>query len=310
MALNTNEVLQIIQTRVDNNPDLTVNPNFLPTRELLENLFNNSSYSGVRGTERFVALIANTPAEIDYSTEYEKVFLIQFYKTDAPNINDLTNIDITVNTLNKKIILTSNETVSGHLYYIGLIESINFADFQSFKGSFDPNTGIITSLDDNINGDNINTLVASEGYTFICTDNYDNAGNDVAGFDFWRINDIVIYHNSSWYRISNEVRAPLSVTDPGIEGQEAFDGDYYYRYNSNLGIWRKYQEVGSHNLYTHTQSIASDTWTVNHNLNTYPSITVVDDLGNKLYANEKYIDENTIEIKFSQNLTGKVYLNY
>ena len=36
--------------------------------------------------------------------------------------------------------------------------------------------------------------------------------------------------------------------------------------------------------YEYTQSTASDTWIINHNLNKYPSITVVDSGGNQVYV--------------------------
>jgi hypothetical protein len=67
------------------------------------------------------------------------------------------------------------------------------------------------------------------------------------------------------------------------------------------------EQVG---VYIYEQEIASDSWTINHNLNTYPSITIVDSGGNTVIGSENYIDKNTVEIKFSAAFTGKAYLNY
>ena len=61
--------------------------------------------------------------------------------------------------------------------------------------------------------------------------------------------------------------------------------------------------------YTHEQGIASDVWTINHNLNKNPSVMVVDSAGNVVEGAEKYIDENTIEIYFNGAFKGKAYLN-
>lgn len=57
------------------------------------------------------------------------------------------------------------------------------------------------------------------------------------------------------------------------------------------------------------QGIASDTWQINHNLNKYPSCTIVDSADNVVEGAEKYIDENTIEIYFNGAFKGKAYLN-
>jgi hypothetical protein len=66
---------------------------------------------------------------------------------------------------------------------------------------------------------------------------------------------------------------------------------------------------GGGSTFTHVQSIASTSWTINHNLGTFPSVTVVDDMGNVIIADVTYVDDNTITISFSAASTGVVYLN-
>lgn len=62
--------------------------------------------------------------------------------------------------------------------------------------------------------------------------------------------------------------------------------------------------------YVHVQTTPSTTWTITHNMNKYPSITVVDSGGNEVKGANRYVDENTIEIKFSPyGFSGKAYLN-
>lgn len=61
--------------------------------------------------------------------------------------------------------------------------------------------------------------------------------------------------------------------------------------------------------YVHTQSIASDTWTINHNLDFYPGITVVDSAGNVVEGSYTYQSPNTIVASFSGAFSGKAYLS-
>lgn len=61
--------------------------------------------------------------------------------------------------------------------------------------------------------------------------------------------------------------------------------------------------------YVHEQGVASDIWVINHNLGKMPSITITDSAGNVVEGAERYIDENTVEIRFNGAFKGKAYLN-
>jgi hypothetical protein len=61
--------------------------------------------------------------------------------------------------------------------------------------------------------------------------------------------------------------------------------------------------------YIHVQSIASDTWTINHPLDKFPSVTVVDSAENVVYGNVQYISMTQIQVTFSAAFGGKAYLN-
>lgn len=61
--------------------------------------------------------------------------------------------------------------------------------------------------------------------------------------------------------------------------------------------------------YVHTQSTASDTWNITHNLYKYPSVTVVDSANNEVIGDITYIDLNNIQIKFNGAFAGKAYIN-
>tara|TARA_Y100000004_G_C8613297_1_gene285654 strand:- start:138 stop:479 length:342 start_codon:yes stop_codon:yes gene_type:complete len=61
--------------------------------------------------------------------------------------------------------------------------------------------------------------------------------------------------------------------------------------------------------YTHNQNIAASTWTITHNLQRRPSITIVDSSDNVIYGHATYTSENLITLTFSSAFTGKAYLN-
>ena len=61
--------------------------------------------------------------------------------------------------------------------------------------------------------------------------------------------------------------------------------------------------------YVFEQGIAAATWTIVHNLNKYPSVTVIDSSGDQVFANLNYVDENELVLDFGAEFSGKAYLN-
>ena len=62
--------------------------------------------------------------------------------------------------------------------------------------------------------------------------------------------------------------------------------------------------------YTHTQSSASATWTVVHNLGYFPGgVSVVDSAGNKVYGDVTHTSANQLVINFTAGFGGKVYIS-
>lgn len=59
--------------------------------------------------------------------------------------------------------------------------------------------------------------------------------------------------------------------------------------------------------FTYVQSSVSTIWTVPHNLNRHPRVTVVDNLGNVLLSDVSYVDINTIQVVHGTAITGTVY---
>ena len=61
--------------------------------------------------------------------------------------------------------------------------------------------------------------------------------------------------------------------------------------------------------FTHNQLSPEKEWNVVHNLNRFPTVTVVDSGGSVVLGDVQYIDENQIKIVFTTGFSGKAYLN-
>jgi hypothetical protein len=67
--------------------------------------------------------------------------------------------------------------------------------------------------------------------------------------------------------------------------------------------------VGMDQTYTYSQVSALSTWDIIHNLNKYPSVTVVDTGGSEIIPNVVYMSSNEVQLFFSNPTSGKAYLN-
>jgi len=77
--------------------------------------------------------------------------------------------------------------------------------------------------------------------------------------------------------------------------------------NDKILVSSSYKALSS--TYTHTQLTASSTWVIQHNLNKRPSVTIVDDGDNLVFADVQYSNENLLTITFTGATSGKAYLN-
>jgi len=65
----------------------------------------------------------------------------------------------------------------------------------------------------------------------------------------------------------------------------------------------------NHVKYYHQQSSASDTWTIYHNLNFYPNVTVLNNVNQIIEADIQYLDANSVRIVMNASTSGKAYLS-
>ena len=61
--------------------------------------------------------------------------------------------------------------------------------------------------------------------------------------------------------------------------------------------------------FNHQQGIASNTWTIRHNLNFYPNVTVVDSAGTIVEGEITYTNRNSLVLTFQSAFSGNAYLS-
>ncbi len=61
--------------------------------------------------------------------------------------------------------------------------------------------------------------------------------------------------------------------------------------------------------YAHNQGTSSATWTIVHNLDFFPNVTVVDSAGTIVEGEIVYTSRNQIVLTFSAAFSGKAYLS-
>lgn len=80
--------------------------------------------------------------------------------------------------------------------------------------------------------------------------------------------------------------------------------------NSNTNYDVAWQTIrATADTYIHEQGVASDTWTITHNLDKYPSVSVVDTADTIVVGDVQYISRNSLTVKFIAPFKGKAYLN-
>lgn len=82
---------------------------------------------------------------------------------------------------------------------------------------------------------------------------------------------------------------------------------------SSVTVFDKYSIAGlgvsNDKTFVFTQLTPQDTWTINHNLLKFPSVTVVDSTNAVVVGEAAYVNENTLVLSFNGAFSGKAYLN-
>jgi hypothetical protein len=114
--------------------------------------------------------------------------------------------------------------------------------------------------------------------------------------------------NFGHYEITSYTLIPLTTTYTlnltYIGGNGAFENLKYY----DFATFNKSDSVGDKN-FVFTQATPSAVWTVQHNLDKFPSVTSVNNNNIQAYGAVEYIDKNNLTITFSGGFSGKAYMN-
>lgn len=87
-----------------------------------------------------------------------------------------------------------------------------------------------------------------------------------------------------------------------IEGNSSIHNLHYYGIAFDA-------EINADKNFVFTQSTPSTSWTIEHNLNKFPSVSVVNNNNILMYGETTYTDLNNLTINFSAGFSGKAYLN-
>jgi hypothetical protein len=75
-------------------------------------------------------------------------------------------------------------------------------------------------------------------------------------------------------------------------------------YRDTLSIQEMYKFSHIHN-----QTVSSSTWNITHNLNKFPSVSIVDSSNAEVIGEVEHTNANSLTVKFSAPFSGKAFLN-
>lgn len=111
------------------------------------------------------------------------------------------------------------------------------------------------------------------------------------------------------------------ISGSGIPAStQGVDGDFYmditnhqYYGPKTAGAWGSGTSIigpegPAGGQYVHQQSVAASTWTINHTLNGFPSVTIVDSTGDQIFSDVNYVSSTQVVVNFGSPFSGTAYL--
>lgn len=106
---------------------------------------------------------------------------------------------------------------------------------------------------------------------------------------------------------------PTNLPIPPYDLSSYFPGAVWGTITGNIqnqtDLWNIIQNLYARDHFIHTQSLASTTWTVTHNMGKRPSVSIVDSSGYEVIASVNHVSVNQLVITFSSAFSGVAYLN-
>ena len=171
-----------------------------------------------------------------------------------------------------------------------IIRELGSISFENFEGQSTPWANI-TKLFINTSMPNgtasINYLSRLIGKNIILGDRNNLDGYGVFRFDSLTQEDGSVYSMSLTY----------------LSGSGVIKALHYY------GIQIDADAIEGDKNYVFTQASPSATWVVQHDMDKFPSVAVVNTNNVLMYGDTTYVDKNNLIINFSAGFSGKAYLN-
>lgn len=117
--------------------------------------------------------------------------------------------------------------------------------------------------------------------------------NDIENFGHYKITSYAVHTNPDFY--------VLNLSLVGSNGSINVDDIY------DIATFTLSSGGDKHFVYNQIAALA--TWNVTHNLDKYPSVSIVDSGNNWVVGDVEYINENQLTITFNSAFSGKAYLN-
>ena len=106
----------------------------------------------------------------------------------------------------------------------------------------------------------------------------------------------------------NALPISISPTAVGFSGQVKDNGGN----TGNVGQVLSVTTAGlmwQERTFTFNQTVSTNTWNIAHNLGAFPSVSVIDSVGNFVIGDVTYIDAGNITLTFNSAFKGSAYLN-
>ena len=201
--------------------------------------------------------------------------------------------------------LTRNFTAAAVAEYLNIKGKISISGQMVFKFADAP------TLDGEFTRPADGDLMTS--FTTVNISGIDSSGQEVAPFMNYLVgNNILIneqnkisqfgHYKITSYTLQGNGTYDLALTNIGGNGNLVLDKYYdFAAFTISSGLEDK--------NFVFVQGVPSTTWTIQHNLNKFPSVTSVNNNDVQMFGEVTYIDENNLTINFSAGFSGKAYMN-
>lgn len=111
-------------------------------------------------------------------------------------------------------------------------------------------------------------------------------------------------------------RISTYIKDSNITGEDKVIGSDAQNNNATVNFplsgiltYVKNNVTFTSSTVVHTQSVASNIWTIDHNMDKFPSVSIVDSIDNVVIGEILYSTSNRVILTFSAPFSGSAYLN-